>query len=290
MVALLLVNPVAGGGYGGRTAGRVVGLLKAQGLRFDYQLTRFPRHASQLTLAAVNAGCQRIIVCGGDGTVNEVVNGLKNRRVSLGIIPCGRGNDWARYLGIPADLEAASYVCAKGTLAELDVAQIGERYYCSIASVGLAAEVNKLANKEEYARKGKAAYLRALWQMLPRFKSYQLRVEYDTGVYEGQALLVAVGNSAYFGGGLRITPKALADDGLLDICIVEAVGRLRFLRSFPAVFRGTHLRYGFVKYMRSRRIRITAASPLDVFADGEFIQQLPATISVHPRALRVTVP
>jgi YegS/Rv2252/BmrU family lipid kinase len=288
--AMLLVNPVAGGGQGEKILGRVVELLKAQGLQFDCQLTQSPGHASRLAQAAAEVGCQRIIVCGGDGTINEVVNGLQERPVSLGIIPCGRGNDLARYLGIPTDLEAACYTSAQGRLKKLDVAQIGQRYYCSIASVGLAADVNRLANKNSYIRKGKSAYLRALWQMLPGFKAYELRVEHDGGVYEGRVLLVAVGNSSSFGGGLQVTPEALADDGLLDICIVEMVSRLRFLGSFPAVFSGTHLRYGFVKYMRSARVRITAATPLDVFADGEFIQQLPVSILVHFQALRFVVP
>lgn len=289
MPVKLLFNPVAGGGHGKKRFKRIVELLEAQGLQFDYQLTQFPGHARQLAQEAVNAGYERIIVCGGDGILNEAVNGVKGSKSGLGIIPCGRGNDWARQLGISTDLKEACHTVVQGKLKQVDVAQIGERYFCSVAGIGLAAEVNKLANENSGARKN-AAYLRALWQMLPRIKPYRLKIEHDEGVYEGEMLMVAVGNSSYFGGGLQITPRAVVDDGLLDICIVEVVGKLRFLRSFPAVYKGRHLRYGYVKYIRSAKVRISGDVPLDVFADGEFMQQLPVTIMVHSLALNFIVP
>jgi YegS/Rv2252/BmrU family lipid kinase len=292
MHTLLLVNPVAGGGRGEKISKRSLGLLKAQGLNVDLQLTQSPGHAGQLAQAATDKGYQQIIVCGGDGTINEAVNGLKGNRINLGIIPCGRGNDLARYLGIPTKLKQACHICAQGRFVELDLVQINQRYCCSNTYVGLAAEVNKLANKSHYRHKGKGTYpyLHALWNVLPRFKSYQLKIEHDSGVYEGQMLMAVVGNISSFGGGLQITPNAVADDGLLDICIVETVSRRRLLYSVPAVFKGTHLKYDFVKYLRSSKIRISAHAPLDIYADGEFIQKLPADIQVHSKVLKIRTP
>jgi diacylglycerol kinase (ATP) len=290
MRSLCLVNPAAGGGLGEKIGARATELLFAQGLKFDRQLTEAPGHAACLAQAAADAGYQRIIVCGGDGTVNEVANGVPGRGLSLGIIPCGRGNDWAHYMGIPKNVEAACTVCLNGRPIEVDAALMGKRFYCSVACMGLAAEVNKIANENQYTYKGRLAYLLALWHILPHLKSYQIKVKYDAGIYEGQVLLLAVGNSAYFGGGLQITPKALTNDGLLDICIVEMVSKLRFLRSFPAVFSGAHLRYNFVKYIRSPRVEIISPEALEVFADGEYFQQLPVTILIRSRVLRMLVP
>ena len=289
---LLLVNPAAGGGRGEKIFNRVIKLLKAQDLKVDLQLTQFPGHAGQLANDAANADYQQIIICGGDGTINEVANGLCGSRINLGIIPCGRGNDLARYLGIPTKLKPACYICANGRPVELDLGQIDQRYFCSNAYVGFAAEINRLANTDSYRHKGKGAYpyLHALWNTLGRFKPCRITLEHDSGAYEGQIIMAVVGNISSFGGGLKITPNATADDGLLDICIVESVGKWEFLRAFPAVFKGAHLKYDFVKYLRSPKVRISADAPLDIYADGEFVRKLPVDIQLHSLSLRVIAP
>ncbi len=304
----VIANPAAGGGRGGAVSLKLPSILRSLGLKFHYTETRRKGEAGALAQAALEQGCRKLVVCGGDGTLQEVATGLcrshcyrkqaqdgsadnKHGRFSIGLIPCGRGNDLARYLGIPRELEKACRALAEGCLRELDVVEAdNNQCYLTVAGVGLTATVAEICKQERYARLGWGAYIAATLKVLPRYKPLWIRLEYDEGVWEGEAALVAAANTTMFGGGLPIAPLAQGNDGLLDVCIVDKLAPWRIARTLPLLLVGRHLNHPAVHYFRTRAIKLQAENQPSLFADGEFLQKLPATLSVRHKALSFLVP
>jgi len=138
--------------------------------------------------------------------------------------------------------------------------------------------------------KGRLAYINYLFRGIVDFEPFPVRIEYPEGIYEGQVMLVAVGNTVYFGGGFKITPQACAEDGLLDICVIEPFAKLSLIYRLPRVFAGAHLKYPFVKYWQTSRVYLSAPESGELFADGEYVQALPVSIQVEPKAVSFIVP
>ncbi len=291
MRACLVVNPQAGRGRAGRFATRVWALLRQTFHDLEMALSQSAQHVTALALEAVRAGYDLLIGCGGDGTVHYLLPSVFGSSVTLGIIPLGSGNDLARGLGIPRDYGVACDVLALGRTRALDLARIGDRFFASVASVGLSAEVNRIANaRAATAFGGRWRYLGALFRGLRSYAPRSLRLWVDERELEREVVLAAVGNGAFFGGGFKILPHAEVDDGWLDLCLVNRLDRLQILRAIPSVYRGRHWEHPAVEFYRARRIRILSTEPLSVFADGEYIQETPVTIEIVPRAIHVVVP
>jgi diacylglycerol kinase (ATP) len=291
MRVCLVVNPQAGRGRAGRFAVRVWTLLRRTFRDLEMVLSQSARHVTEVASEAVRAGYDLLVGCGGDGTVHHLLPSLFGSSVTLGIIPLGSGNDLARGLGLPCEYGAACEVLARGRARAFDLARIGDRFFASVASVGLSAEVNRLANARATAGWGRRwRYLGALLQVIPSYAPRPLHLVVDGHELEREVVLVAVGNGAFFGGSFRILPDAQMDDGWLDLCLVNRLERQRILRAIPSVYRGRHRGHPAAEFYRARRIRILSPEPLSVFADGEYVQETPVTIEIIPRAIRVIVP
>jgi diacylglycerol kinase (ATP) len=287
---VVIANPAAGGGRGARVGERVVSALAARGVDAALAPTAGPGDATRLAAAAVAGGARTVAACGGDGTVHEVVAALAGGTAALGIVPCGRGNDLARVLGIPAAVEAAAEVLAAGRVRRIDLGRIGDHRFSTVASLGFDAEAAELVHRRRVPFTGTAAYLCAVARTLVTYRAPGAHLEGSFGVFDGEILLAATGNTSTYGGGMRIAPRAVCDDGLLDLCIVRPVPRATFLRHFPRIFAGTHENLPFVEMLRTRELAITTSRPLWIYADGEPIGRTPARITVEPGALAVRCP
>ncbi|MFT4284486.1 MAG: YegS/Rv2252/BmrU family lipid kinase [Protaetiibacter sp.] len=296
---VVAINPSASFGASRDVGPAVVQTLRAMGHEVT-SLTE-PDFDSLLdsARAAVRTRPDALVVVGGDGMVNLGVNLVAGTRVPLGIVPSGTGNDMARGLGIPHDdTEAAIRFLGEALerpACEIDAVRIrwteddgtaGERRFACALSAGFDAIVNERANLMRHP-KGASRYILALLAELARLRPFRYRVTLDGETLELDALMVSVGNSVSLGGGMRITPDAVLDDGLLDVMLVRPLSRFAFLRIFPRVFQGTHTTASVVTMRRARRIRIEADAALVVYADGERIAPLPVELEVEPRALRV---
>ncbi|HWF55950.1 MAG TPA: diacylglycerol kinase family protein [Solirubrobacteraceae bacterium] len=285
----LIVNPSAGGGRAGRALDSVCAELAAHGLDHHVETTNGLEHAAELARAAVVAG-ELAVAFGGDGLIGAVAGALAGTDGVLGVLPGGRGNDFARGLGIPLKPVAACAILSNGALSELDLGTAGERTFIGIASCGFDSDVNRIANESRIIR-GNLVYSYATVRALFSWRRASFTVTLDGGEprrFTGYS--VAVANTAYFGGGMRLAPQALVDDGLLEVVTITDLSRLRFLRLLPTVFSGSHVKQAVVGVARASRVEIAADRPFTLYADGEAIAELPVTVSVLPRAVKVMVP
>jgi diacylglycerol kinase (ATP) len=241
-----------------------------------------------------------LIVAGGDGTINDVVNGLGRagfpEGVTLGILPAGTGNDLAATLCIPEDPELAEDVIRQNRVRTLDVARVrsegvGERFFINVATGGLGAEISSVNDEELKKRWGKLSYLRASLEVARNFDVRDLSLYLDGEERRVKAVNIAVGNCRYTGGGWPATPKANPEDGLLDVVVIETLGAGELFNLAPAVLaESTYLDKEGVLFVRAKEIRVETQPPgLEFTADGEIIGNEPARFSVLPKALKVVV-
>lgn len=285
----LIVNPSAGGGRTARALGSVQAELARLGLRQRTVLTTSIKHADELTREAVAAG-EIAVSFGGDGMAGAVAHALRDGGGVLGVLPGGRGNDFARKLGIPADPVAACAVLAEGVERRLDVAEVDGRTFVGIASYGFDSAVQDIALDARLV-KGQAVYLYATLRALARWKPTELRFVADGGAERTvTGYGVAACNSGIFGGGMLLAPDASLEDGLLDVVITNRAGKLRLLRNLPKLFKGTHVEDPNIEVFRARELRVDAEHPFRIYADGDPIGHTPATIRAVPGALTALVP
>lgn len=284
MKAVVLANGTAGRGHNRRRLALVHRLCTEAGV--ELVQTYSPQETLEKARAAAGAGCERVIVAGGDGTAHYALNGIAGSNAALGIIPLGSGNDMARNLGLPFGVEAATRLAFSGPIRQVDLARVAGAYFASIASFGLGSDANRIANRH-YRLRGTLIYIYALLRSLWEFRETTMRIRGDGGEFDGPAMLLAAGNGATVGGGMRITPRAQIDDGQIDLCVVRHMSKLKLLRCFPEVFFGTHLRHREVEYLRGSRFHIESDQPLEIFADGEPVGFTPTDVEVFPGALRV---
>lgn len=287
---LLIFNPVAGKRRGRLLADIVQQRLSAAGLSGKMVMTQQRGDGSRLAEKGLAQGIPRIIVCGGDGTIHEVVNVLVHSTATLGIIPGGKGNDLARALGIPKHPLAAAEVILSGEVRVIDLGQLNDRYFSTIATLGFDSEVGRLVNEGKAPFSGMWAYLYVALTTLWSYQCPSVSLTGDFGTFTGNIFLAATGNSSSYGGGMQIVPPAAIDDGVLDICIIKEVLPRTVLRMLPTVFWGGHVTHPAVTIARMKRLRVESSQPLWFFADGEPVCSTPAVIEVAEKALRVFTP
>ncbi len=285
---LLLVNPSAGAGRTRELLPRATEAMRAAGLEHRTVLTTGIEHGCVEAAAAAGAG-EACVVMSGDGLIGQVGGTLAGTGAPLGVIPAGRGNDFARVVGIPDDVEGAVATLAGGRIREIDVGEAnGKRFLC-IASCGFDSDANRIAN-ETRLLKGSVVYAYAALRALATWKpaTFTLTLDGDRELVTGYT--VAAANSKAYGGGMIAAPHAELDDGLLDVGATGNVGKLRFLRGLSKIFKGEHLEALEVRLWRAQEVTIEADRPFAVYADGDHLTDLPATVRLLPRALRVIVP
>jgi YegS/Rv2252/BmrU family lipid kinase len=285
---VLLVNPSAGAGRTRELLPRVTGAMAAAGLEHRTVMTTGIEHGREQARSAAAAG-ELCVVMSGDGLIGQIGGALAGTGATMGVIPGGRGNDLARVLGIPTDVDGAVATLAGGVTREIDVGEVnGARFLC-IASCGFDSDANRIANEAKWI-KGKLVYAYAALRALIAWKpaTFTLEIEGERKQITGYS--VGACNSKAYGGGMYAAPDAEIDDGLLDVEACGNVGKLRFLRGLTKIFDGEHLEILDVQIWRAAEVRIEADRPFAVYADGDHIADLPATVRLLPRALRVIVP
>jgi len=295
----LIVNPAAGGGKAGRLAPQAERALAGHGLTVRRVDTRDLAHAGELAAEAARQG-ETVVALSGDGMVGAIAEVLRDfPDARLGVLPGGRGNDLARVLGIPDDLEAACATVAGGRMRAMDVGEVlyGDpggrgRTFVGIASVGFDSDANRIANEAPPWLGGLVyAYgaLRALLAWRPA--RFQLELDPPGERHSFSGYSVGAANSKAYGGGMHAAPDALLDDGLLEVVLLEDVSKLAFLtRILPKVFSGTHVREPGVRVFRARELSIDADRPFTMYADGDPIGELPLRVRAVPGAVTVLVP
>jgi YegS/Rv2252/BmrU family lipid kinase len=285
---LLLVNPSAGGGRGAALLPAVERALADRGLKYRTVLTEDVEHGCREALGAARAG-EIAVVMSGDGLIGQVGGALAGSGATFGIVPAGRGNDLARVLEIPGEVERAVDVLAEGRVRSIDVGEVNGSRFLGIASCGFDSDANRIANETRFVR-GRLVYAYAALRALAAWKPAQFVLSLDGERREMTGYSVAAANSKAFGGGMFLAPNAELDDGLLDVVTISQVGKLHYLSGLPKVFDGSHLANDEVEVVRVAELGIEADRPFAVYADGDHLADLPATLRVLPRALRMIVP
>ncbi len=239
---------------------------------------------------AIKEGATTIVAAGGDGTVGEVANAVIGTNISFGVLPLGTGNDFARTLGVGTDLALAVRTVVFGKPIEVDLGKGPGGYFINVAGCGFDAEVAYHINHKSRRLRGTSAYLVAVVSTLMKLKPYPITLTIDGVVQHETVMLCAVANAKTYGGGMRIAPNADISDGLFDIVLVGKVSKFEFLRTFPKVFKGTHLDHPQVKVLRGQTVRIESDRKMPVLADGEEIGFAPVEFSLLKGGLRVLVP
>jgi YegS/Rv2252/BmrU family lipid kinase len=288
MPLALLVNPHSGHGRALKRLPTVEAALDARRVEFRVQRTRGLEHGVEHALRAIEAG-EVPVVMSGDGLVGAVGGAMAGAETPMGILPGGRGNDLARVLGIPTEPEAAVEALLSGQSRLIDVGEAnGKRFLC-IASAGFDSEANRIANETTFLR-GNLVYAYAALRALVRWKPARFTIRVDDERTRFTGYTVAVANSRAYGGGMFVAPDAELDDGQFDVVTIGEVGKLRFLGNLPKVFKGTHVEQDEVRVFRAPHLELSASKPFGLYADGEHITDLPASLRVLPRALRVLAP
>lgn len=293
LTVVVAVNPMASFGHRAEVGPRVIERVRAAGHTVVDMREANIELLRRETRRALEAGADALVVVGGDGMVNLGVNLVAQTGTPLGIVPSGTGNDVADGLGIPiGDTEAAIDLLLDALQRPPRVIDAGvvrhgglSTWFCGVVSAGFDATVNERANRMTWPR-GRSRYIVALLRELATLRPIPYEVVADGVPLETKALLISVANNRSLGGGMRIVPHAVLDDGMLDLFVVSAMSRLHFLRVFPRVFSGTHTDLPQVSFRAVKAVSLNAPGVI-AYADGERIGPLPVEISVVPGALRM---
>jgi len=289
---VVIANPAAGHGGAGRLIGKVTSALHRLRVPHEVRVSESGPDLERLARAAAEDGTSVVAALGGDGTVSLAANGIIGTGAALAALPAGTGDDFAKGIGA-GKLETAIELLANPKTVDLDVIEVttgsAQRSYVNIAGAGFDSEVNETANGMRVRLGATGTYLAALMKTLSKFSPAAFTIQVDDELIELDAMLVEIGSGRWTGGGMRVLPGAWMNDGLLDVCIVEALSKPAFLRSFPRVFTGSHTTHPKVRMRTGTRVQVEANRRVPVYADGELIGPLPAIFEVRPAALPVVV-
>ncbi len=284
---VLIVNPAASGGRALAVMERARAELSRRAADFRVVVARSPEHAAGEARAAASSG-ETSVGVGGDGFVGMLAGALRSTS-ALAIVPAGRGNDFARVLGVPRDPESAARLALEGRERPVDLATVNGKPYTCIASAGFDSDANRIANEARLVR-GNLVYLYAALRALAAWRAARFEVVVDGERHEFSGYAVAVANSKAYGGGMYLAPHAELDDGRLDVMLTLDQPKLAYLRGLPKVFRGAHVTNPGVRFLRGEHVDVRADRPFTVYADGDPIAELPAAMAVERRVLRVIAP
>jgi YegS/Rv2252/BmrU family lipid kinase len=294
------VNPASAGGSTGKRWPEIAHRAAARGLEGDALISERPGHLAELAAKAAADGASRLVVVGGDGSVNEVVNGVAEADgLELAVIPRGTGWDFARTFGITRDLDEAIETASNGDLRTIDAGVVTYRswagsehraYFANVASAGISGAIAKRANETSKALGGKVSYYWSTFAVFFGWQTGEMRVSVDDEVREGRMIDVMIANGRFLGGGMMMCPEAEPDDGLFDVMLIGDVTKRDLLFVLPKTYRGKHLPHPRLEVLRGRVVTVDADEPLPIELDGEQPGTTPARFEVVPNALRLRVP
>ncbi|HVS85688.1 MAG TPA: diacylglycerol kinase family protein [Gaiellaceae bacterium] len=299
---VFLVNPASDNGRTGKRWPELANRATHLGLAGETLFSERPGHLIELAEGAARDGAGLVVAVGGDGTLNEVVNGVLRAGggAEVATIPIGTGLDFVRSYGIPTRFEDAVRVAREGAVRTIDAGRVAyrtwdgaeaERFYDNVGSVGMSAAVARRANGMSKVAGGKATFFYALVAVFLEWQNTVVTVELEDGTRrEGRMHDVIVANGRWHGGGMLLAPDAAQDDGLFDVVVIGDVNKRDFVTTAPKIYRGTYLAHPKVELLRSRAVTVDAAERLPIEVDGEQVGTTPARFEVVPGALRVRVP
>ncbi len=294
-----LVNPASSNGATGKRWPTLAHRAARLGLAGETLFSERPGHLIELARKAVDDGATLVVAVGGDGTLNEVVNGVAGRDVDLATIPIGTGMDFVRTYGIPRKFDDAVRVAAEGDVRTIDAGLVryrtwagedAERYFANVGSVGMSGAVAQRANGMSKALGGKATFFYALTRVFLEWENTDVTVRFDGGERRGRMHDVVVANGVWHGGGMKLAPDARPDDGLFDVVLIGDVSKVDFLTTAPKIYKGKHVHHAKVEVVRTSRVDVDATDVLPIEVEGEQVGTTPASFEVVPGALRVRVP
>ncbi|UJA20881.1 diacylglycerol kinase family lipid kinase [Thermoleophilia bacterium SCSIO 60948] len=284
----VLCNPAAARGGSARSVEAIGDALRARGLETRIELTESGDHAAALAREATAAG-EELIAFGGDGILRIAAHAARATGGIVGFLPGGRGNDFARVLGLPEDPIAACEVLVEGSAEPIDVGDVDGETFLGIASIGFDSEANRIAN-EAPKFLGSQVYTYAALRALATWRPACFDLELDGEPRSFTGYTAAVANSGRYGGGMRMAPDARLDDGVLDVVQIADASKLRFIREIGKVFSGDHVHLDNVSVAGARSVRLAADRAFDVYADGDRIGRTPALVRAVPSAIRFLMP
>lgn len=286
----VIYNPAAGRGRARRAVNEVEERLRAGGARVDCEPSISPEDLVRIAAESSRAGYDRVVVCGGDGSLNLAIREFDLANGTLALIPAGSGDDFAKVTGVPRDIAGACQTVLTGRVREVDVALANDLRYLGVAGLGFDSEVADYANRNVKFLRGSAVYLYAILRVLPKFTPRPVRLRGEDGSRDLAIMFAAVGNTRQYGGGIKITPDAQLDDGLLDICIVHETSRFQLLKTLPKAYTGAHVQRPFVEIGRGREFHFESPQPMAVYADGEPLTRTPVSFTLAKERLKFVAP
>ncbi len=298
---IFLVNPASANGSTGRRWPELARRAAAAGLEGDTFFSERPGHLAELAREAALGGAGLLVVVGGDGSVNEVANGLVGlgRQPEIAVVPRGTGWDFSRTFRIPRKIDDAARVALEGDVRTIDLGRVSYRawdgsdataVFANVASAGMSGAIAKRANETTKALGGKASYLWAIFAVFSGWHASELEVAVDGERRTGRMFDVVVANGRFFGGGLEICPDAKPDDAAFDVLTIGDVTKRDLVQTVPKMYRGTHLPHPKAELLRGASVTVTSDTPLPIQLDGEQPGTTPVTFEVVPHALALRVP
>lgn len=297
--AMLIFNPAAGARDVRRELGQVIAFLEQRDWQVDLRETRGVTDATTFARQAVTAGKETVLVVGGDGTINEVVNGLAGSEVAVGLLPAGTGNVWAMEMRLPIPspirwhtLLDATRSLVQGEVRHIDLGRVKGRYFLLWGGIGLDAQVTQRMEPRTRTTKklGALAYAVAAFLVAKDFRGTRTRVVADGQKIRTRSMLIIISNAQLYARIARVASRAYLDDGLLDVCVFKGSGLPMTLLHVAHILAGRHLQDPRVAYIQARQVIVETKRPLPVQVDGDHIGTTPVTFEAVPRALRIIVP
>lgn len=292
MKHLFIINPAAGKGKAIKLIPHIKDILGAASKEYFIEVTKGSGDAARIAREYSSRDTYRIYAVGGDGTVNEVLNGMINSGSTLAVIPAGTGNDFLRNICEQGDTISILKRMIKGKEEPIDVGRVNGKYFINVSSIGFDAEVayNARSYKKLPGMNGTLAYILGIVATVFGYRSQYLQLDIDGRQFDGKMLLVAVANGKYYGGGMIPAPDAKINDGILDVCAIDELNKLKILRFFPRLIKGEHGKLKEVSFHRAGKIRISCDKELSLNVDGEILRVREALFEIAAGAVNVVIP
>jgi YegS/Rv2252/BmrU family lipid kinase len=299
---LVIVNPNAGNGKGKKDWTKISEQLRNEGFSFLEKFTERRGHAIEFTIEGIKKGFRKIITVGGDGTLNEVVNGICNNEICppseivTGLVPVGTGNDWGRMFGITLDHQQAIGIIKRnkqmlhdiGVIKYFDSSGQKTRYFINIAGLGFESDVVRRTNyQKDRGHGGRLIYFYNLLRSLFSYRNGKVEIKTESEKLVTDMFSINIGNGRYCGGGMRQTPKAVPDDGLLDVTVIKKIGKFEIIRNLKILYNGKILTHPKISGYRCKTLYVNSESSIYVEADGESLGHTPAEFGIIPSGIRI---
>ncbi len=287
---LVVVNPYARGGKTLPLLPKIRRWLSESPHDFSFSITKSPEEMRSEIIKAPFQGVHATLLFGGDGTVHEALPTIAKTNIPFGLLPYGRGNDLARAISSSINPRRTCNFPTRILLREFDLPTINKTPFMTVANVGFDADVNKLANEGKGYWNGRLGYSICVLKAVKHLRPFEIEITIDDHCWRERVMMVTIANGPFYGGGMKIAPEAIMNDGLLDICIVKEISKWELLRQFPKVFKGTHTSHPKILMKSGRRIKLISDEQRDVFGDGEYIGNLPAECIIGGQTVQIIVP